>query len=66
MSEASPFDQYEDAPADDREEKEEADAEEEEDDPFSHVPQAHSSGGQVSLDQQHPPTDEETPLRSTE
>jgi len=66
MSEASPFDQYEDAPAEDREEKEEADADDEEDDPFSHVPQAHSSGGEVSLDQQHPATDEETALSKWE
>jgi len=61
MSDASPFDQYEDAPAE--EEKEQDVDVEEEDDPFSHVPQAHSSSSQqVSLESEHPAVDEETPL----
>jgi len=61
MSDASPFDQYEDAPAEAKEGDVEVDDDEE--DPFSHVPQGHSSAGQVSLESQHQPAvDEETPL----
>jgi len=65
MSDASPFDQYEDAPAEAQEEKDqdvEVEDAEEEDDPFSHVPQGHSSSQQVSLESHQPPADEETPL----
>jgi len=62
MSESSPFDQYEDAPAEEKDADIE-DGDDEEDDPFSHVPQSHSSTSAPGLDSTHQPTvDEETPL----
>jgi len=60
MSDASPFDQYEDG----REEKDaDHEVEEDEDDPFSHVPQAHSQSSAPRLDATLQAADEqETPL----
>jgi len=60
MTDSSPFDQYEDAPHEEKDADHEV--EDDEDDPFSHVPQAHSQSSAPGLEATHPAVDEETPL----
>jgi len=62
MSDSSPFDQYEDAPHEEKDGDHEVEDAEEEDDPFSHVPQAHSQSSAPGLEASQPAIDEETAL----